>query len=58
MAKMTIIHGENVQCLPLRATTFDERTNISTINMTDDGNSQTCKKNYNPFRKKKIDRWS
>jgi hypothetical protein len=44
MAKMTIIHGENVQCLPLRATTFDERTNISTINMTDDGNSQTCKK--------------
>jgi hypothetical protein len=58
MAKMTIIHGGNVQCLPLRATTFDERTKISTINMTDDGNSQTCKKNYNPFRKKKIDRWS
>jgi len=36
-----------VQCfVPLRATTFDERTNISTMNITDDGNSQTCKYSY------------
>lgn len=25
----------------LRATTFDERTNVSTMNIADDGNSQT-----------------
>jgi len=35
----------------LRATTFDERTNISTMNIADDGNSQTCKY-YNEFTKK------
>jgi hypothetical protein len=39
-------HVRNVQFLPLRATTFDDRTNISTMNIADDGNSHTCKWEY------------